>query len=196
MIDFTENVDYKKINEKHKEEWNWIAFLFPGIWAISNRVWGGLLAFIPIPLVNLIIRVVLGLKGNTYTYRYFNGTDEEFYKRKVNYLWGIVISILISTAIASPRVISEYKYFKLERSIFIQYSEILETNDEFISSVDYFDQEKVKGFALTGINDTYNGFTSFYVAEEIFMINGTFSEEQILKIEVRQNNDVILSITY
>lgn len=47
--------------------WSWGAFWLSWIWAIFNKTWIGLLALIP--LVNLIMMVVLGLKGREWAWK-------------------------------------------------------------------------------------------------------------------------------
>lgn len=49
------------------EGWSWGGFLLNGIWAIGNRTWIGLLAFIPI--VGLVMSVVLGIKGRAWAWQ-------------------------------------------------------------------------------------------------------------------------------
>jgi hypothetical protein len=46
--------------------WSWGAFWLSWIWAIFNKTWIGLLALIP--LVNLIMMVILGLKGREWAW--------------------------------------------------------------------------------------------------------------------------------
>lgn len=41
---------------------NWGTFLIPGFWALPNQVWIRLLCWMP--LVNIVIRFVVGAKGN------------------------------------------------------------------------------------------------------------------------------------
>jgi len=47
--------------------WSWGAFLLSGIWAIGNRTWIGLLAFVPV--VGMVIPIVLGIKGREWAWR-------------------------------------------------------------------------------------------------------------------------------
>jgi hypothetical protein len=42
--------------------WNWGAFLLGGFWSIGNRVWIGLLSFIP--YIGFWVKIYLGIKGN------------------------------------------------------------------------------------------------------------------------------------
>jgi serine/threonine-protein kinase len=47
--------------------WNWGAFLLPGLWPLSNKVWIGLLSWVP--LVGIVMRFILGAKGNAWAWR-------------------------------------------------------------------------------------------------------------------------------
>jgi hypothetical protein len=47
--------------------WSWGAFWLSGVWAIGNKTWIGLLAFVP--LVNLVMPFVLGFKGREWAWR-------------------------------------------------------------------------------------------------------------------------------
>ena len=47
--------------------WNWGAFLMPYFWPFTNKVWIGLLAFIP--QVGLFIGIALGAKGNEWAWK-------------------------------------------------------------------------------------------------------------------------------
>lgn len=47
--------------------WNWGAFLLSPFWVLSNRVWIGLLAWVP--LVGFWIAIALGVKGNEWAWK-------------------------------------------------------------------------------------------------------------------------------
>jgi serine/threonine-protein kinase len=47
--------------------WNWGAFLAPQFWPFTNKVWIGLLAWVP--LVNMVMPFILGAKGNAWGWR-------------------------------------------------------------------------------------------------------------------------------
>ncbi|MFL9456660.1 MULTISPECIES: serine/threonine protein kinase [Nostocales] len=47
--------------------WNWGAFLIPWLWLWQNRVWSGLLCFVPI--VGFLMSVTLGIKGNEWAWK-------------------------------------------------------------------------------------------------------------------------------
>lgn len=67
--------------------WNWGAFLMNWIWGIGNNTWLALLCFIP--LVNIVMPIVLGIKGNEWAWqnKYWPSV-EEF--RRVQRIWTIV----------------------------------------------------------------------------------------------------------
>ncbi|MUH01140.1 protein kinase [Scytonema sp. UIC 10036] len=47
--------------------WNWGAFLVPWFWLWQNRVWSGLLCFVPI--VGFLMSITLGIKGNEWAWK-------------------------------------------------------------------------------------------------------------------------------
>lgn len=47
--------------------WNWGAFLLTPFWLVSNRVWIGILAFVPI--VGFWVAIALGIKGNEWAWK-------------------------------------------------------------------------------------------------------------------------------
>lgn len=60
--------------------WCWGAFFLHGVWAIRNRVWIGLLAFIP--LVGVVVAILLGFKGRTWAWRKGHWTDLDAFNRQ------------------------------------------------------------------------------------------------------------------
>lgn len=76
--------------------WSWGAFLLTIIWAISNRVWIGLLTLIP--YVGLIMAFVLGFKGREWAWQSKHwGSVEQF--NKVQHRWSVRGVTLIGIAI-------------------------------------------------------------------------------------------------
>jgi len=47
--------------------WNWGAFLLTPFWLVSNRVWIGIFAFVPI--VGVWMAIALGIKGNEWAWK-------------------------------------------------------------------------------------------------------------------------------
>ena len=60
------NVQDKAIPDGVKG-WSWGAFFLTWIWAIGNRTWIGLLALVP--YVNLIMMIILGIKGREWAWK-------------------------------------------------------------------------------------------------------------------------------
>jgi hypothetical protein len=68
------------------DRWNWGAFLLNWIWGIGNSVFIALLAFIP--LVNIVIVIMLGLRGSRWAWRNRAWRDVEHF-RSVQRKWAI-----------------------------------------------------------------------------------------------------------
>lgn len=87
--------------------WSWGAFLLNFIWAIGNKTWIGLLAFIP--FLGWIMAFVLGFKGREWAWKNKEWDSVEHFNRvqkKWSY-WGVVILIIelvvgIAAAVAIP----------------------------------------------------------------------------------------------
>jgi len=56
---------------KEIQVWNWGAACFSYVWAISHGLWSVLwsVLLIPIPVVNIFVFIILGLKGNKWAWR-------------------------------------------------------------------------------------------------------------------------------
>jgi len=74
--------------------WSWGAAGLTWIWGIYHNVWISLLSFIP--LVNLVMIVYLGLKGNELAWRSNKWTSVEEFKTAQGkwQTWGIIFFIL------------------------------------------------------------------------------------------------------
>lgn len=87
--------------------WSWGAFLLNWIWAIGNRTWIGLLAFVP--YVGIIVSFYLGFKGRELAWRnkrwdsieHFNAVQKKWSWWAVVLIVG-VMGIGILAAIAIP----------------------------------------------------------------------------------------------
>ena len=66
--------------------WNWGAFLLSWIWGIGNNTFIALLMFVP--LVNIVMLIVLGVKGNAWAWRNKQWRDIDHFKR-VQRKWAI-----------------------------------------------------------------------------------------------------------
>lgn len=94
------------IIKREVRKWNWGAFLLTFIWGVGNGVYISLLAIIP--GVNLIMAIILGIKGNEWAWcKNKCLTITEFKKQqKLWAKWGAVsIIIIIITAVVIIRQI-------------------------------------------------------------------------------------------
>ncbi|MCS6997590.1 MAG: zinc ribbon domain-containing protein [Casimicrobiaceae bacterium] len=73
--------------------WSWGACWLSWIWAIFNKVWIGLLALIPI--VNLAMMIVLGLKGREWAWQKGGWRDVEHF-RQVQKKWDLAGWIVLA----------------------------------------------------------------------------------------------------
>ncbi|WGV26675.1 serine/threonine protein kinase [Halotia branconii] len=67
--------------------WNWGAFLFGAFWSVGNKVWIGLLCFIP--YVGLIMAIILGIKGNEWAWKSRRWASIEAFKANQK-TWAVV----------------------------------------------------------------------------------------------------------
>jgi len=75
--------------------WNWGAFLLSWIWGIGNNTYRAFLVFIP--FVNIIMGIILGIKGNEWAWRNRKWNDIEHF-RKVQRSWtrvGLIIILVV-----------------------------------------------------------------------------------------------------
>jgi len=84
------------ITKREVKKWNWGAFLLTFIWGIGNRVYISLLALIPI--VNIVMAVILGVKGNEWAWRKNRSLSlAEFKQLQKSWAkWGIIIIAITS----------------------------------------------------------------------------------------------------
>ena len=75
-----------------RDKWNWGAFGFNWIWGIGNDTWIALLMFVPV--ANLVMLVLLGVKGNEWAWQNKRWESIEQFKR-VQHLWAKVWVILL-----------------------------------------------------------------------------------------------------
>ncbi|AUT03910.1 serine/threonine protein kinase [Nostoc sp. CENA543] len=77
--------------------WNWGAFLLGVFWSIGNKVWIGLLCFVP--YVGFIMAIVLGIKGNEWAWKSKRWASIEAFKANQR-TWAIVgISLTVVSVI-------------------------------------------------------------------------------------------------
>ncbi|MBD2361764.1 hypothetical protein H6G36_11315 [Anabaena minutissima FACHB-250] len=67
--------------------WNWGAFLMGVFWSIGNKVWIGLLCFIP--YIGFVMAIVLGIKGNEWAWKSRRWASVEAFKAHQR-TWAIV----------------------------------------------------------------------------------------------------------
>jgi len=92
------------------KRWNWGAFFLPLIWAIGNKVWIGLLAFIPLAYV--IMMFVLGVKGSEWAWKSKRWNSVEHFE-KTQKIWAIVglIIFIIPVSITGWGLLNLIKNF-------------------------------------------------------------------------------------
>ena len=73
--------------------WNWGAFFLPHIWSISNQVWIGLIAFLP--LIGTLMGFALAAKGNEWAWKSRRWSSIEQFKnhQKSWTKWGLIFGI-------------------------------------------------------------------------------------------------------
>ncbi len=76
--------------------WSWGAFWLSWIWAIFNKTWIGLLALIP--MVNLVMMVILGLKGREWAWRNKSWPSIEHFNR-VQKKWSLAGWIVVGASL-------------------------------------------------------------------------------------------------
>lgn len=90
--------------------WSWGAFVFGWIWGICNRVWISLLLFIPI--VNIVMPFVLGVKGRQWAWEKGKWRDLEHFNhvQRLWSIWGVAIfcfQLVVVALIITLAIISE-----------------------------------------------------------------------------------------
>ncbi|MGB3205519.1 MAG: serine/threonine-protein kinase [Crinalium sp.] len=102
--------------------WNWGAFLLPGLWSLTNRVWIGLLSWldlfgITLGIPTITISILLGLKGNEWAWKSRKWQSVKAFKRHQRFwaiagfiLWALLLILIIGVilfaiAIAGPGMI-------------------------------------------------------------------------------------------
>ena len=90
--------------------WSWGAFLLSGIWAIGNKTWIGLLAFVP--YFGILMAFVLGFKGREWAWENNQWDSVEHFNRvqkKWSY-WGVVVIFVAPIVIAIFAAIAIYAF--------------------------------------------------------------------------------------
>jgi hypothetical protein len=76
--------------------WSWGAFMFNGIWAIGNKTWIGLFAFVP--YVGFIMAIILGIKGREWAWKNKKWDSVEHFQ-KVQRRWSLWSLIFLGIAL-------------------------------------------------------------------------------------------------
>jgi hypothetical protein len=99
--------------------WSWGAFLLNWMWAIGNRTWIGLLAFIP--YAGFIMAIVLGIYGREWAWKNKKWDSVEHFNRvqaKWSY-WGVMLTVgllgLSMIALVAAIAIPQYQAY-MQRS--------------------------------------------------------------------------------
>ncbi len=74
--------------------WNWGAAGLTWIWGVTHSVWIALLVFIP--FVNIVMIILLGMKGNEWAWRAERWVSVDYFKKEQEKwkVWGIIFFIL------------------------------------------------------------------------------------------------------
>jgi|SRR3990167_4008883 len=75
--------------------WSWGAFFWNWIWAISNKVWIGLL--VAVPYIGLIMLPILGIKGREWAWQSKHWDSVDHFN-KVQHKWSLWGVLIIGTA--------------------------------------------------------------------------------------------------
>lgn len=87
--------------------WSWGGFLLTPFWAIGNRTWIGLLAFIP--YVSLVMAVVLGIKGREWAWKNKKWRDVAHF-RSVQRRWSVwAISIVVGLVMTRLFIVEPFR---------------------------------------------------------------------------------------
>jgi hypothetical protein len=97
--------------------WSWGAFLLNWIWALGNRTWIGLFAFLP--YIGFIMIFVLGFKGREWAWRNKKWDSVEHFQtvQKKWSFWGLVLILgVILLGIIAAIALPAYQEFVTQAS--------------------------------------------------------------------------------
>ncbi len=87
--------------------WNWGAFLLPGVWCLTNKVWIALIAWVDLFFLTggflwLVIGVILGIKGNEWAWKSRRWSSIPAFKTHQKYwaIAGLIFSICVLLFVA------------------------------------------------------------------------------------------------
>ena len=76
---YTSGLGKQSVVPPEVKGWNWGAFLLNWIWGIGNSTYIALLMFVP--LVNIFMFFILGVKGNEWAWKNRTWRDVEHFKQ-------------------------------------------------------------------------------------------------------------------
>ena len=76
--------------------WSWGAFMFNWIWAIGNKTWIGLFAFVP--YIGFIMAIILGIKGREWAWKNKKWDSVEHFQ-KVQRRWSLWSLVFVGIAL-------------------------------------------------------------------------------------------------
>lgn len=87
--------------------WCWGGFLLGGFWAIGNRTWIGVLAFVP--YVGLLVSIWLGFKGREMAWKNAKWDGVEHFNRVQSAwsAWGVLFQVLLGAAVIGSRLFAD-----------------------------------------------------------------------------------------
>lgn len=104
------------------DRWNWGAFLLSWVWGVGNRTWIALLAFVP--LVNLVMPFVLGVKGSTWAWRNRRWDSVDHFRRvQRRWAWfglALWVGVGVLCAMALMGAFSMIKHSEPARMVLLQ----------------------------------------------------------------------------
>lgn len=163
-------VEEKAIPEGIKG-WSWGAFLLNWIWAIGNNTWIGLIALIP--YVNIVMAVVLGIKGREWAWKNKKWDSVEHFNRvqKKWSFWGVILVAIgavlgIALAVGIPAY-KDYQSSASDAAFAKQMEESQATNPQSMQVQDRVMTEDAKRKVVL------RGSTLEVFANEQLLLNGT-----------------------
>ena len=114
------------------DRWNWGAFFLNWIWGIGNSTYIALLALIP--GINIVMMVVLGLKGSRWAWRNRYWKDAEHFRitqrRWAQWgavIWAVVIAVLVGTLASLPFAMKSSEAYKMSMEMIRNDQRVIDT---------------------------------------------------------------------
>lgn len=100
------------------DRWNWGAFFLNWIWGIGNSTWIALLALIP--FINIVMMIVLGLRGNRWAWRNRAWHSVDHFRRSQRawgiaglIIWVVVIGGFGTLIVSLPRILKSSDAYEM-----------------------------------------------------------------------------------